>query len=174
MKRKISVIVLAVVAISVISYLGYGIIAKSREKTEIALQLQKIPDFEFQHLDSKSFTNAKLDNDLNTIFIYFNSECDYCQHEAQSIRENLDAFKEVQFLFVSSESLEKIKEFSKTYSLHQQPNIYFLHDYLDDFSTRFDANSIPYLLIYDNNQQLVKRHKGQLNAKGILKLLETP
>ncbi|AGC76592.1 peroxiredoxin family protein [Nonlabens dokdonensis] len=174
MKKKIVILSLAVLVISILSFLGVSIISKANNKKEIAAKLQHIPDFKFQQLNGQSFSNVRLKDYLNTIFIYYNSECDYCQHEAESISENLDSFKNVQFLFVSSEPIETIKEFSQTYSLDQQSNIYFLHDRFDIFSTRFDATSIPYLLIYNENQELIKRQKGQLNAKGILKLLKTP
>lgn len=75
-------------------------------------------------------------------------------------------------MFVSTEPINAIKQFSKQYSLHNKQNITFLYDNLDIFSSRFDANSIPYVLIYNQNQKLIKKHKGQLNAKGILRVLQ--
>jgi hypothetical protein len=78
----------------------------------------------------------------------------------------------VQFILVSTEPIETIKLFSEQYNLNNQQNIAFLYDNSDIFSSRFDANSIPYLIIYDQNQKLIKKNKGQLNAKGILRVLE--
>ncbi len=78
----------------------------------------------------------------------------------------------MQFIFVSTEPIEIIKQFAEQYNLNNQPNITFLYDNLDTFSSRFDANSIPYILIYNKNQKLIKKHKGQLNAKGILRALQ--
>lgn len=172
MSKKIILVIIIIGVFSLLSYLGYNVISKAKEKNQIAKQLETLPEFQFLTLGQKPFTKAHLKSDANTIFIYFNSECDFCQHEAQSISNNLDSFKNVKFIFVSTEPIATIKQFSEQYHLNNKLNITFLYDNLDTFSSRFDANSIPYLLIYDQNQKLIKKHKGQLNAKGILRVLQ--
>ncbi len=172
MHKKIILFIVLICVFSLLSYLGYNVISKAKEKNKIAKQLEIIPKFEFLTLKQKPFTKANLKPNTDTIFIYFNSECDFCQHEAQSISDNLDSFKNVQLIFVSTEPIEIIKQFSEQYNLNNQQNITFLYDNLSTFSSQFDANSIPYLLIYDKNQKIIKKHKGQLNAKGILRALQ--
>ena len=171
MQKKLILFIVIIGVLSLLSYLGYNIVTKAKEKNEIAKQLQTIPNFELLTLNQKPFINDNLEENLNTIFIYFNSECDFCQHEAQSISDNLDKFKEVQFVFVSTEPIATIQQFSEQYNLNNEQNITFLYDNLDIFPSRFDATSIPYILIYNSNQKLIKKHKGQLNAKGILRAL---
>lgn len=172
MSKKTIIIIVIITVLGLIAYLGYNVISKTKEKNRIAKKLKKIPEFEFLTLAQKAFTKANLKQNVNTIFIYFNSECDFCQHEAQSINDNLGSFKNVQFVFVSKEPIESIKQFSEQYHLNNKQNIIFLYDNLGTFSSRFDAKSIPCLLIYDQNQKLIKKHKGQLNAKGILRALQ--
>lgn len=172
MRKKTIAILVILGTLSLLSFLGYKVITKAQEKTKIAEKLQTIPEFDFLTLEQKAFTNEDLKPNQSTIFIYFNSECDFCQHEAQSISENLVRFEAVQFLFISTEPIEAIAQFSERHNLNHQQNITFLHDQTHLFSRRFDATSIPYVLIYDHNQKLVKRHKGQLNANGILKALD--
>ncbi|MDC9723798.1 MAG: redoxin domain-containing protein, partial [Urechidicola sp.] len=140
-------------------------------KNEIAKQIQTIPKFELKTLDNIPFTNANLKSSLSTIFIYFNSECDFCQHEAESISQHLNKFKNAQFIFVSTENIDTIKQFSEDYKLNNQTKITFLYDYASHFTTQFNAQSIPYILIYDKNNELIKKHNGQLNANGILRVL---
>ena len=171
MKKKKVIIAIFVGIIYLLSYLGYNIITKAKEKNEIAKQLQTIPKFKLKTLDNLSFSNANLKQNTSTIFIYFNSECEYCQHEAESISNNLNKFKNVQFIFVSFEQTEAIKKFAKLYKLDSQENIIFLEDKKGEFSTIFNANSIPYILIYNQNNKLIKKHNGQLNANGILRVL---
>lgn len=172
MRKKTIVIIIILGVVSLLSYLGYNVITKTKEKTKISKQLQTIPEFEFLTMKDELFSNKNLKPNLPTIFIYFNSECDFCQHEAQTISDHIDKFKAVQFVFVSTEPIETIRQFSKHYNLNNQQNITFLYDSLHDFSSRFDATSIPYILIYDSNQKLLKKHKGQLNTNGILKVLD--
>ena len=168
MKKKNIVIVIIV---SLLSYLGYNIITKVKEKNKITKQLQTLPKFKLKTLENVSFSNSDLKQNTSTIFIYFNSDCDFCHHEAKSISQNLKKFKNVQFVFVSFEETEAIKKFSELQKLNNQQNIIFLEDKKGEFSTQFDANSIPYILIYNQNNELIKKHKGQLNANGILRVL---
>lgn len=171
MKKKIKVLII-IFLLSLFAYLGRNVIAKMQHKNDVAKTLETIQEFSFKTLQNVDFTNANLKTNAPTIFIYFNSECDFCQHEAQSISENILSFKDTQILFVSTENNEIIKEFANKYNLLNQPNIVFLHDNTRTFSTRFDANSIPFLLVYNKKQVLVKKHKGQLKAKALLKFLE--
>lgn len=171
MKKAIKVIVIACV-LGIVSFLSYKVAIGTQEKNEIAKHLETIPKFEFLTLKQQPFTKASLKLCQNTIFIYFNTECDFCQHEAQSISDNLESFKEVQFMFVSTEPINTIRQFSEQYNLNNKQNITFLYDNLNTFSSRFGAASIPFILIYDNEQKLIKKHKGQLNAKGILRALQ--
>lgn len=172
MHKKTIVIVIILGVLSLLAYLGYKVITKTQEKANISKQLQTIPEFEFLTMKDELFSNKNLKPNLPTIFIYFNSECDFCQHEAQTISDHIDKFKAVQFVFVSTEPIETIRQFSEYYHLSHQQNITFIHDKTYLFSSRFDATSIPYILIYDSNQKLLKKHKGQLNANGILKVLD--
>ncbi len=172
MSKKSILYIVIVVILSLLSCLGYNIITKAKEKNQIVKKLQTIPKFEFLTLKQQPFAKTNLRPNLNTIFVYFNSECDFCQHEAQSISDNLDSFKNVQFIFVSIEQKETIKKFAELYNINNHENIVFLEDKKREFSTLFNANSIPYILIYNQENKLIKKHKGQLNAKGILRALQ--
>jgi peroxiredoxin len=171
MSKKTILIMVTISIAGLLTYLGYNIIIKAKEKSQIDKQIEVIPEFELLTLEQQPFIKANIKANLNTIFIYFNSECDFCQHEAESISDNLDNFKNIQFIFVSNEPIANIQQFSEQHNLNNQQKITFLYDNLDIFSSQFDATSIPYILIYDKNQRLIKKHKGQLNAKGILRVL---
>lgn len=168
MRKKTIIISLLFSVIGMLAYLGYSIVTKTNQKNFIAQQIKTIPEFELLTLQEELFTNKNLQPNLNTVFIYFNSKCDFCQQEAKDISNNIEEFKSTQFIFVSRESFEVIQNFSQQYKLNNKSNITFLHDSLDIFYNRFGATSIPYILIYNKNQELIKKHKGLLNAKGIL------
>lgn len=172
MSKKAILIIVLISVLGLLSYLGFNVISKVKEKNQIAKQLEIIPEFEFLTLAQQPFNKADLKPNTNTIFIYFNSDCDFCQHEAKSISDNLESFKNVQFIFVSSEPISTIIGFSEQHNMNKHQNVTFLYDNLDTFSSRFDANSIPYILIYNKKQKLIKKHKGQLNANGILRVLQ--
>ena len=99
MHKKTIVIVIIFGALILLAYLGYKVITKTQEKTNISKRLQTIPEFEFMTLKEELFSNKNLKPNQSTIFIYFNSECDFCQHEAQTISNHIDKFNAVQFVF---------------------------------------------------------------------------
>ncbi|MHA7055759.1 TlpA family protein disulfide reductase [Aquimarina sp. M1] len=153
-------------------FMGYELCTGISYKAEIQKKLQNIPQFSFQTLKGEEFSNKNLTKARSTIFIYFNSACGFCKHEATSIHENIELFKKVQLLWVSSENREFIDEFAKRYKLNKYENVIFLSDTKDDFTDRFDATSIPYVLVYNSDQELVRKHKGQLSVSSILDVLE--
>lgn len=171
MNKKILKLGLITFILGIIVYLSYKVVKKTKEKNIIANSIKTIPEFSFAELDNIIFNNNSLKSNIPTVFLYFNSECDFCQYEAQSINESIDKFNDIQLVFVSTESIEKIKAFSKQYNLNNKENIIFLNDAKDTFSKTFNASSIPFTLIYDKRQQLIKTHKGQLNAVGILRIV---
>ncbi len=171
MKKRLKRIILILLLIA-LSYLGYCVISKIYYKTEIESLLQTIPEFHFTTLEGKEFNNSNLKQNTPIVFIYFTTECGYCHYEAQDFSNNIKQFKDVQLIFVSTETKEAITHFAKTYQLYNMPNITFLHDTTYNFSNRFDATCIPYVLVYNSNQQLIRRYKGQLTSESIRKLIK--
>lgn len=156
--------------LGLLGYFGYGMFIKIQQKKEVAARIERVPDFSFKTLAGKDFTNTQLAG-ATTIFLYFNSECEYCQEEAKEIKKSLSKFKNVQLIFVSNETLEKIKFFSEHYKLSQYDNICFLHDSRNDFTLLFGAATIPYSLVYDGDQVLIATFKGFVKVENLLKVL---
>ncbi len=154
-----------------IFYLGYNVLFEIKSKNTIKERLENIPNFNFLTINDSYFSNSNLLPEMPIVFIYFNSQCDLCKHEAESINDNMSILKNIQFIFVSMEDKEDIQQFSELYGLSSYPNVTFLNDRHDNFYNLFGVNSVPYILIYDENQKLIKKHRGQLNSSGILKVL---
>ena len=169
--KKIFKITIAIVLISIIGFLGYKITSKLNYKKEVAKLTQSIPPFSFETLSGSIFTENNLAKEP-AIFVYFNSDCDYCQAEATKIQKHLRDFKNTQILFVSFENKEGIQKFAKDYKLDKEANIIFLEDSKSEFSKTFDVNSIPYIVVYDENKQLLKKFKGVTKVSNILDVLK--
>jgi peroxiredoxin len=169
--KKILKITITLVLLGILSFLGYKIITKLNHKKEVAKRTKIIPNFSFRTLAGKEFTQRDL-KALPTIFVYFNSDCDYCQAEATKIQKHLRDFKNTQILFVSFDNKEGIQKFAKDYKLDKEANITFLEDSKDEFSTTFDVNSIPYIVVYDENKQMLKKIKGATKVSNILDVLK--
>jgi hypothetical protein len=77
----------------------------------------------------------------------------------------------VQLVFVSFEDSKKITAFANNYKLNHYDNITFLSDTKVTFATTFDVKSVPALVIYGANQNLLEKIKGQTKVTTILKNL---
>lgn len=171
MKRFLKVIILILI-IGLLGFMSYKVIAKINHKKEVAEHIRTIPPFSYSTINGKMFTHEDLKDNTPTLFLYFNSECEHCQSEATQIQENISKFKEYQLVFVSFEEKNKITAFAKKYKLNGYDNITFLLDKQVSFSTTFDVNSLPTMILYNKNKELIKKIKGQTKVETILKKLK--
>ncbi len=169
--KKYLKIILLITFIGTLFFLGHQITSKINHKKEVIENIKTIPQFSYQDINGETFTNENLRKATPIIFIYFNTECEYCIEEAKMIRENIENFKTVQFIFVSFEKLEKIKNFTKNHQLMSYDNVHFLHDSKVTFATTFDVNSLPCIVLYDKNQKLIEKIKGQIKPVALIKKL---
>lgn len=170
MKKSLKII-FALLFISALFFLGYQITSKINHKKEILQNIKTIPNFSYQTINGETFTNENLKKDIATIFIYFNTECDYCDAETQMIQKNMEKFKDVQLIFISFEEPLQIKKFAKKHQLTAYDNVRFLHDNKISFAATFDVNSLPSIVLYDKNQNLIEKTKGQINPAILIRKL---
>lgn len=170
MKKMVRLIVGVIIVVTLLA-LGHAINNELYHKKEVEARIKTIPIFSFKTLKGRTFTKNSLEN-KTTVFVYFNSDCDYCKSEATKIKERISEFKNSQLIFVSFENKEEIAQFAKSYGLYTEKNVVFLEDRKGEFSKSFDVNSIPYIVVYDNNHKFLKKFKGITRIDDILKVLE--
>ena len=170
--KKYLKIIIPIVLIGLFCFMIYNIISKINHKKEVAEQIKNLPKFEYQNLDESIFSNKNLKENTPTIFLYFNSDCDFCNHEANEIKGNIKKLDKFQLIFVSFEKPELIKAFSEKHELDKYDNITFIHDSKVTFATTFDVKSLPAIIIYDSKNKLIRKLKGQTKVSNILKMLK--
>jgi len=171
MKKQLKLII-ALIIVSIIGFLGYSIYGKINHKKEVAARIKTVPAFSFKTLDGNLFTNKNLDETKPKLFIYFNSDCEFCQSEAESIHKQINNLNKVQLIFVSFEEIDKIKTFATHYQLLNVDNIIFLEDANFKFEPLFDAKGIPFMLLYSKDNRLIKKFNGVTKVENILKYVE--
>jgi peroxiredoxin len=167
--KNILKILFLLLFIGVSSYMGYLVISKINHKKEVSSFIKTMPKFSYQNLDGSVFTNANLKINTPTIFVYFNSDCEFCNGEASMIKENVDQFSNIQLVFISFEKPVAIKTFAQKNKLDGYDNIHFVCDSKVSFSTTFDVKSMPCLVMYNKNNQLIEKIKGQTKVESLLK-----
>jgi thioredoxin-related protein len=74
-------------------------------------------------------------------------------------------------VFISFEKPEIIKGFASKFHLNNYSNVHFLADTKITFATTFDVKSLPSLVLYDKNQKLIEKIKGQIKTETLIKKL---
>ena len=167
MKRTLKII-LPILVISLLAFMGYKVVSKINHKKQVAENIKKMPAFSYVTLENKIFTQKSLVQSTPTLFIYFNSECDFCNHEAEMVQQNIEQLKDIQVVFISYEPVEKIKQFATKFNLLHHDNIHFLSDSKITFATTFDVKSMPCLVLYDKDNNLIEKIKGQVKIETVL------
>ena len=166
--KKTLKIILPILVISLLAFMGYKVVSKINHKKQVAENIKKMPAFSYFTLENKIFTNENLEEGKPTLFIYFNSECDFCNHEAEMVQQNIEQLKAIQVVFISYEPIEKIKQFATKFKLLNHANISFLSDSKISFATTFDVTSMPCLVLYDKENNLIEKIKGQVKIETVL------
>jgi peroxiredoxin len=167
--KKTSKKITLLLVIALFFFMGFTIANKIYDKKQKEASIQVMPSFGYKTLDGAAFTNKNLKENTATIFIYFNSDCEFCNHEAEEVQTNIEKLKKFQLVFISFEKPTQIKQFAQTHKLNNYDNITFIHDSKVSFATTFDVKSLPAILIYDNQNKLVAKMKGQTKVAVIIK-----
>ena len=173
MKNKSIKGVILFILILFFAFFGYQLTSKINHKNKVAQNIKTLPTFVYENINGTVFTQKNLKSNTPILFIYFNSECDFCNEEAQMIRENKKKLENIQVIFISFERPELIKRFALEHQLTDYENITFLYDRKVTFSTTFDTKSMPSLILYDKNQKLIEKIKGQTKIETIIKRLNS-
>ena len=171
--KKTFKIIIPIIVLGLLAYMGYVVFQKISHKKQVAEQIQQMPDFAYQTLAGENFTQNNLKTNTPVLFIYFNSECDFCHHEAQMVYDNMQALKPIEVVFISFEPKENIKNFATQHNLLNYDNIYFISDSKATFATTFDVRTMPCLVLYDQNKNLIEKIKGQIKIEAVLQKFKT-
>lgn len=167
--KKLLKTLLDIVFLGIFLFLGYQIISKINHKKKVVQNIKTIPQFSYKDINGKIFTQKKIRKGNPVIFIYFNTECEYCNEEAEMIKETIAKLKNVQLIFISFEKPEKIKNFAQNHQLDNYDNVHFLCDDKITFASSFDVSTLPCLVLYDKNKKLIEKIKGQTKVTTLLK-----
>ncbi|MDQ0065167.1 TlpA family protein disulfide reductase [Chryseobacterium lathyri] len=161
---KISAVIFPILLIGIMAYLFLNF-QKKKEKIDA---LKNVPAFSLTTIDGNSFNQYNLASGQTKVIIYFNPGCHFCQAEADELSKNYHIYKNIQWIWVASEPLNEIKEFAEKYNLNNYNNIFWCHDEMATLYQKLAMNSVPYFLVYDKNNHLIRRNSGAIKLEKII------
>jgi len=169
MKKSQIRILFYILIVALIATQAFLIYQKIEHQKNIENEIIRMRDLPLKYINGSKYVH---DNNKKVVIILFNSECDHCQSELKDIRNHVEAFRAVDVLLVSTESLNEIKSFAMQSGLHTYPNFHFANISSENLHTTFGVVLFPHMYIYNTDKSLLKEFKGETKVDAIIKYIK--
>ena len=134
-----------------------------------------IPEFNFFKLDNTYFTNKNLEKGKLLFFIFFDTECDHCQHAIKYMNEHYTAFNKTAVYLITQDVKSKIDVFMSKYgqNLRARKNITILQDLKLEFIQKFRPKKYPSMFLYSADKNLILYDDNEQNIPDFLKKIKS-
>ena len=135
--------------------------------------VKKLPEFVFYRLNKKPFTKRDISSGKKIFFVFFDSDCDHCQHAMHDINAHYKEFNKTEIYLVTLDNVGKINDFLNTYSpvLINKANVTVLQDLRNEFIVDFNPRKYPSMLLFSATGRLLMYQDDPQNISQIFKLL---
>ena len=118
---------------------------------------KKIPEFSFSRLNKTAFTNKDLAQNKLLLFVFFDVECEHCQHAIKFIAEHYNGFSNTAIYLLTIDSQEKIAVFLNKFgnNLSSKKNVTILQDVNQEFINKFKPRKYPSIFLYSMTKDLL-------------------
>ncbi len=116
-----------------------------------------IPDFTFYKFDKTAFTNKDLTTGKKIFFVFFDTECDHCQHGIRYLNQHQKELDKVAVYLLTMDNQVKAADFLNRYgnNLINKKNILILQDTKNQFILKFSPRKYPSLFLYSPQKKLM-------------------
>lgn len=127
-----------------------------------------VPTLQLLTMDSTLYTKTNLPKKKQVLLMLFSPDCDHCQHEAEQLEANREAFRTTQIVMVSTAPLYRLKDFAETYKLNKMDNVVVAKDPYYLLLSFFGVHNFPYLALYNKKGNLIKTFEGSVKMETLL------
>lgn len=162
----VSIIVFLTLSMSVMILLVVRANYKSHLKNN---KIEIMPDFSLS--SNKIYLNSESLKGEKSLFIYFNSECSFCQIEIEKLYSMIDCFNNIRTIMVTSEDIDLVERKPLIHQLLLNSEFEIYHDKDNSFKHSFNITVMPTTFYYDEKQKLVFKSDGIDNLDELFNLL---
>jgi len=154
-----------VVAILLLLFIANNIVAQIPAGT--------IPEFTFYRFNQTAFTNKDLPTGKIIFIVFFDPDCDHCQHAITTIGQQYKAFTKTAVYLISMFDQNKMNHFMDTYgkALKEQKNVVLLLDKLGQFINKFKPKKYPSMFLYSPEKKLLLYEDDPANIPKFIKAI---
>jgi peroxiredoxin len=170
--KKIILLGLSLLLISAVIYLGFSFQKKEQQKILVQSQIQTVPDFAIPDLGGTLVNLKEIVADKPSLLVYFNSTCEICQLELNSIAKRIGEFDPYRLIFVTVQPPEEVSDFIQELGISNRESVHFLIDSEMKVAGHFGIKGVPALFIYDPAGRLLGNYTGPVKVDLILDKLQ--
>jgi len=137
---------------------GVYLLTSSDDPASVKPSVNEYPSMQVSLMDGKQIPIRSLTG--NNILIFFQTDCDHCQREAEEISENLELFSAYELYFITVGNPADINKFAEDYGLQSNPKIKFVQTTVDQILNGVGPISTPSVYIFKGGK-LVKELHGE-------------
>jgi len=135
--------------------------------------IQQIPRFMFYKQNRQVFTKQDMLPNKKAFFVFFDSDCEHCQHAMREINSRYQRFDKTEIYLVTLDGPEKINRFISAYgnNLTGKRNVTILRDLKNEFISDFKPRQYPSMLLFSAKGKLLMYQDDPNALPQIFKLL---
>lgn len=168
-RRKIMLLSLPAILLLGAALLSFKIWSTLKYKDKIKTTTQQLPSINFRKTDGTIFNTGSFKSSKELLVLnYFNPDCDHCQRMVQELFREQQLIENVNWLMITSATVEKTKRFADSMQLSQLQNITVLNDTASIFIKTFGTETVPSFYVYKNGE-LLRKHSGECSVAYLVK-----
>jgi peroxiredoxin len=167
-RRKIILLSVSTVLLSGAAYLGLKMWTTLKQKDKISATIQQLPSLPLRKMDGSVLNTSSFQNSQSLVVLnYFNPDCDHCQSMVQELFREERLLQNVNWLMITSSTMEKTKRFADSMKLHNLSAVTVLCDTAFLFTKTFASVSVPSFYVYKEGK-LLRKHNGECSVAYLL------
>lgn len=132
------------------------------------LEGEPLPRFNMLLEDSVTYLNSEtIPAGKPFVLFYFSTQCPYCRAMTEALKEDINTVNNLPFYFISRSSLDQIKKYDQQYGLSKYKNITVAQIRDSSFAKYYQAQGVPYIVVYDKQKQLKEVLLGKTDVEVI-------
>ena len=149
-------------------FIGSQRVSAQSDSLAIYKRFPNLPVFNLIKLpDSTRFTREDLNHRKATMIMLFSPDCDHCIHATKDLLQQIDLFKKVQIIMVSSIDYTLTQTFFKDYSIADHSNIIMARDASFYLGTFYNLKQYPSVYLYNKKGKFIREFIGSFTMKEV-------
>ena len=149
-------------------FIGSQRVSAQSDSLAVYKRFPNLPVFNLITLpDSTKFTRDDLNRRKATMIMLFSPDCDHCILATKDLLHQIDLFKQVQIIMVSSIDYTLIHSFFRDNKIADHPNITMARDAAFYLGTFYDLKNYPSVYLYDKKGKFIREFVGSFSMKEV-------